>query len=360
VRCAALALVLTACGAGHARSSSADLVNIAPVRGPAGIAVSGVATAVTPSEPPVELAVRGSHLCVRADGRVYCVTSSGSANQPLIQPRNVVAGIEDAERLALGGTFDCVVTRRGTVQCFGGNTDGELGAKLSAEWSDVPVDVVGVAHARRIFAGASHACASLEDQQLLCWGRNDRGQTGSDTYYRSEARALVSATVVPGVKSDGLALTLGATCARLAAGAVSCWGDHLRPTVVPDIAGVDEIAGSDTALCATRRGEVVCWSGAGALLRPAELRRDGSPSAVPHLQGVAAGTVHSPSTPARGPTKHGPVLHRSTGEDTSGWGRERESERLALAVTRSSRSELPCQRGPPRSLRGRSPSSCAP
>jgi hypothetical protein len=54
---------------------------------------------------------------------------------------------------------------------------------------------------------------------------------------------------------------------------------------VEGFTGVDEIVGSESALCAVRQGEIVCWAGQSALIPSAE-QHDESLSVIPHLHGV--------------------------------------------------------------------------
>lgn len=86
----------------------------------------------------------------------------------------------------------------GSVQCWGSNSNGQLGPKApgncrpspaattSCSESPVPVTIdaagttplSGVAH---IAAGASHTCAALSAGGVLCWGNNSFDQLGAST-----------------------------------------------------------------------------------------------------------------------------------------------------------------------------------
>jgi hypothetical protein len=217
-----------------------------------------------------DVAVGWDRVCARIDGRVRCV--SGRPDAPLASAKPLFD--EEATSLAVGGDFVCITTARGRVRCLGSNEYGELGAGLREDESDAGVEVSGVSDARVVYAGSHHACAIGADQTVRCWGRNDQGQTGSATSYTAEARELVFASVVPGVRATALALGDMATCAITPNREVVCWG-ALR---VPDPSGafaylprpafpiegleqVDDLGGGGDAFCAVERGEVYCWGG---------------------------------------------------------------------------------------------------
>jgi hypothetical protein len=251
-------------------------VSVVPVDSSDGRTTNDFPASASRGEPAIQIALGMGRLCARADGHVYCAPIS-ELDEPLVDARNAIAGIEDATSLAVGERFACAATRRGTVRCFGDNTFGQLGARLASEKSDAGVEVVGIERARRVFAGPWHACASLEDGRLRCWGRNEHGQTGSDTHYLPDARELVGSSEVPAVKAEQVAMSFDTTCARLATLEVSCWGarheDRLanaasstpsqpnqRPTLVAGLFNIDEIAAGESAFCGIRRGAVACWA----------------------------------------------------------------------------------------------------
>jgi alpha-tubulin suppressor-like RCC1 family protein len=247
-------------------------------------------------EAPLQVVLATSRLCVRADGRVYCHPQSGP-EPPLIQEKFQIAGVDDAVYLAGGRSLLCVVTRRGTVMCAGSNDYGELGARSDKERSDSFLEVVGLTHAKRVSVGTSHACATLDDKSVRCWGKNESGQTGSDTYYHPEARQLVRPTLVPGVQSDNVAAGNGSSCARTLQRHVVCWGfeqdrtegmkngqwRNERPTRLPDLDDVSAIYSRDEGYCAIRRGQILCWGDARRLIPGTEYFGSGVVS-VPEIK----------------------------------------------------------------------------
>ena len=127
------------------------------------------------------------------------------------------------------GTF-CSVLASGGVDCWGDNQWGQLGAGLSpftANYSDVPVGVVGISQATSVSANDSDFCAVLSSGGVECWGANDTGELGAGldpatTDYSSVPVAVSGIASATSVSADGI----GTFCALLRGGGVSCWGDN--------------------------------------------------------------------------------------------------------------------------------------
>ncbi|MEZ4681268.1 MAG: hypothetical protein R2932_44345 [Caldilineaceae bacterium] len=76
---------------------------------------------------------------------------------------------------------NCARLVNGTVQCWGDNSQGQLGNGTRSA-SMVPVTVGGLSQpATALAAGFYHTCAVLLDGDIECWGDNARGQLGDDT-----------------------------------------------------------------------------------------------------------------------------------------------------------------------------------
>ena len=74
--------------------------------------------------------------------------------------------------------------------------------------------------AKAISLGAVHSCAILENGDLKCWGRNDKGRlgTGNDTSLN-----IPSAPINLGGKAIAISLGGSHSCALLENGEVKCW-----------------------------------------------------------------------------------------------------------------------------------------
>jgi alpha-tubulin suppressor-like RCC1 family protein len=201
--------------------------------------------------------------------------------------------------LALGSQFSCRRTGA-VVECWGQNTDGQLGNGTRIDSSipkaviDLPGNVIALA------AGSDHVCARTTSthQPVLCWGRNDFGALGDGT-----GAARSRPTAVVGLPPAVTQVTAGAahTCARTVGGAVYCWGRFpigdpeapgIRfPQVVPGLeTGVVEIASGPSDACARKgNGTVVCWGAAFNDQQPATpVEIDGLASAT----AIAVGSKH--------------------------------------------------------------------
>ena len=130
-----------------------------------------------------------------------------------------------AIQVVAGGNHSCALMVDGSVQCWGSNSNGQLG-NGSNDDSNVPVTVpiknLAARGAVRLGIGeyASHSCALLANGKAECWGANGRGQLGIGTNTGSSTPQNV--TVTSGIKSM---VTGGVrTCAVLADGTAWCWG----------------------------------------------------------------------------------------------------------------------------------------
>jgi alpha-tubulin suppressor-like RCC1 family protein len=155
-------------------------------------------------------------------------------DEAVYSPRKV-EGVDDATQIATGGDHSCALLRDGTVKCWGLNTAQELGAATVQDFSTVPVTVGGLPPAIGVACGGSHSCALLSDGSVQCWGYNGDGELGAGAptgvidpaSWTPFTRSFTSQTplVVTGV-SNAILLAAGDsnTCVVLASGEVQCWG----------------------------------------------------------------------------------------------------------------------------------------
>jgi alpha-tubulin suppressor-like RCC1 family protein len=91
--------------------------------------------------------------------------------------------------IAGGGFHTCAVLRR-RARCWGSNDYGQLGDGSSVDRIR-PVGVQGlVGRVRTVAAGDRHTCALTTTGQVECWGRNDFGQLGAHSTFRSSRTPL--------------------------------------------------------------------------------------------------------------------------------------------------------------------------
>lgn len=124
----------------------------------------------------IELAVGAADTCVRfEDGSVRCWGGSSadlsatSAQEP--------AWSATFTKVAYGVNHACGVRIDGSAWCWGANDYGQLGVD-SYESSNAVAQVAGLSGVTDIAVGRQHSCA-IAQGVVHCWGRNDRGQLGS-------------------------------------------------------------------------------------------------------------------------------------------------------------------------------------
>jgi hypothetical protein len=162
------------------------------------------------------------------DGRVMC---EGFLDQ----------GVARAVGFSLGDWLHrCALLFDGSVKCWGGNAEGQLGDGSYAS-SDEPVLVHGLSGAVAVAAGVQNSCAILADGTVLCWGLMDRAFTdpcGSGTdlgTHHTEPVAVPGLTGVVAVAAGGESCAPPApfcgspsyaavACAVLRDGTAWCWG----------------------------------------------------------------------------------------------------------------------------------------
>jgi alpha-tubulin suppressor-like RCC1 family protein len=149
-------------------------------------------------------------------------------NQATDQAKNLtpvaITGISDVAQIASGNFHTCALLGNGSIRCWGNNTYGQLGSGVTSESEAVPVYVKGITDAVRIGLGGFHSCAIVKDGTVECWGRNSELQVGAPAFSES----VTTPTIIAGV-TNALTLSAGGTysCA-LTNKSVKCWGSGVN------------------------------------------------------------------------------------------------------------------------------------
>jgi alpha-tubulin suppressor-like RCC1 family protein len=160
--------------------------------------------------------------------------STTTRNAPTLTTAGNVA------QVSLGTFHQCLVNTSSQVWCVGRNRSGDLGINNQSDQTGYQ-RVLGVGgsgflpNATTVAAGLDETCA-VAGGEVYCWGADDNGKlgrgttgSGSNTAVKVIGLAQVSGstTTLSGVATDSYSV-LGANsqgfCARLASGAVNCWG----------------------------------------------------------------------------------------------------------------------------------------
>lgn len=179
-----------------------------------------------------QVATGFSHSCaVSNSGGVFCWGDNASQQLGRSTPAqslvatNVPGLATGVQMVALGAEHTCALTTAGGVKCWGGNNYGQTGTGSAAAVIATPSDAVGLTSGVIFIAsGAWHTCALTSTNGVLCWGRNEDGQTGSG----SISTKIATPTQVNGLTSGVAMISSGGfyTCAQMMGGAVNCWGDN--------------------------------------------------------------------------------------------------------------------------------------
>lgn len=168
---------------------------------------------------------------------------------------------------SMGGLFACATTQRGSVYCWGDDTDGQIPGAKGPVTS--PRMISGLPdRAVEVVAGRAHACARLASGNVTCWGANALGQLG--TGETTPMEAPVPTMYLTDVAS--LAAGRDHTCATRIEGTVFCWGDdadgqtgstpdHARPSLVLDVTFAARFVscGLSHSCASGEQGNVQCW-----------------------------------------------------------------------------------------------------
>ena len=176
-----------------------------------------------------------------------------------------------ATAIAAGGSHTCALTSAGGVKCWGVNTYGQLGDHTNIA-RNIPVGVAGLSSGMiGLSASYVHTCALTSVGGVKCWGDNQNGQLGNNTFTDSNIPVDV-AKLSSGV--IGLGAGMLHTCALTTMGGGMCWGDNIvgelgdgtntnspSPVNVSGLASdaIELAVGGHHNCVVTSKGGVKCW-----------------------------------------------------------------------------------------------------
>ncbi|MDR1033065.1 MAG: IPT/TIG domain-containing protein [Candidatus Nomurabacteria bacterium] len=147
-------------------------------------------------------------------------------------------------QIAVGVAHTCGIASTGSVYCWGGNSNGQLGDGTNTSQSE-PVKVKTAADdagsalpaniaATAVVAGTQHSCV-LAGNDIYCWGYNPDGQLGNNTTTDSSLPVKVQKTtdnpssMLPGdVTVTAMDSGAHSTCVVASDNNIYCWGWNLN------------------------------------------------------------------------------------------------------------------------------------
>ena len=178
-----------------------------------------------------DISAGGNHACaVTTAGAVWCWgdNSRGALGRPsqslsLSSTPVAVSLPLAATRVLADSEQSCALLTDTSVRCWGvRNTTGPLQAPVD-EWTEVPFTVAGLEHdIVSLHHGTYHQCAITSQGRALCWGWNPAGLMGDAAVPYHYLQAVTPA----GLEADVVSIAGGYlhTCAALRGGNVRCFG----------------------------------------------------------------------------------------------------------------------------------------
>jgi alpha-tubulin suppressor-like RCC1 family protein len=144
-----------------------------------------------------------------------------------------------AKAIAVGARGTCASLDDGSAKCWGANDDGELGQGDAKSRGTAPgqmgaalaaIDLGAAVATTAVAMGAAHACASLPNGKLKCWGSGLRGRIGVGTG-RGDEPNEVTAMLAPvdlgkGRVAKQICAGTAFACAHLDDDTLKCWGEN--------------------------------------------------------------------------------------------------------------------------------------
>lgn len=193
-----------------------------------------------------------------------------------------VAGDERAVGISAAHDTTCTWDSDGNARCWGWNENKQLGENCTRMYSDVPVEINGIAGAKSISVGGGYVCAIVGDLgEVMCWGSNSCGQLGIAGNLKASARPML----IKGI-TNAVAISAGTehSCVILENEKVLCWGNRscgqlgdgsadekcleggcspvVSPVELRGIAGAAKVTtGQDHTCILSNDQTITCWGG---------------------------------------------------------------------------------------------------
>ena len=217
----------------------------------------------------------GEHVCAIRGGQLYCwgANEHGQASPrigDITTPTRLTFPGEPASWTAVsaGRDYTCAIGD-GNLYCWGNGERSVLGTDTTTDAPPTQVTAVTTSWTA-VATGTYHTCG-ISDGIAYCWGLGFAGALGPNGDPTSSPTPVVVPLPGPVV---AIAVTVDATCAALADGALYCWGSNelgdlgeaqqaITMTATPGLAtptgGWSQLAASESAVCGLHAGALECW-----------------------------------------------------------------------------------------------------
>ncbi len=231
---------------------------------------------------PVVVGISGGgyHTCAHSvQGIAYCwgrntFGESGAQGEAFVLKAKPVPNLPSVLEISAGWDHTCAILSDRTVRCWGRNQDGQIGNATSGAVEIDPEIAIGVASARALFGGDDHTCALLLDGSMQCWGDDENGELGAGSALFSD-KALRVQGMTDAYQGGG---GREHSCVATRAGDVFCWGANTGcqlgigvncgpqstiakvPTQVGAIHDARWVAAGEVFTCAAHKERgAMCW-----------------------------------------------------------------------------------------------------
>jgi alpha-tubulin suppressor-like RCC1 family protein len=164
--------------------------------------------------------------------RLSGVNASGDRVYPVAVRDAQLAAVLGASRVSAGEDFSCILNKFGDVACFGDNEYHQSQGSNAGASEVVPHPVWRLgSQAVAISAGKDHVCYQTSNMGVECFGDNSEGQLGQTVTYL-QTKSAVGVKVAQSSQSGSpllaniVAIASGArnTCGISRSGGLTCWG----------------------------------------------------------------------------------------------------------------------------------------
>ena len=193
----------------------------------------------------------GTAICWGHDG--YEQLGDGGNSDRHVRPSEPVSSSDGSTYRSIFSTHHrtCALTFSGSLFCWGQNDWGESGDGTTNTYSSptVPVMIPSNRSVVTVGMGEQHTCAILDDDSLMCWGRDQDGEIGNgieEDVAQYTPISIVIPTIRNAISVDGGHTN---TCVLFDDGGIMCWGkDHVGQNGDGGSSSTTHSPGSNVAL----------------------------------------------------------------------------------------------------------------